>query len=148
MDSGERGEDRSHLPWAPAGRDAHEGSVVEVVAPLVPDGIVERTSEEGPTSFILASICPILFIHHKHYIARLAADAVFLSQLVAGIVPNYGFEFMVDAPHRHVVAFFKDDKLRMHGWSCEEYLVMIGCPRPAVDQLDWLNGLDVVGRGL
>ena len=111
MDPEERGEDRSHLPWAPAGRDAHEGSVIEVVTSLVPDGVVERTSEEGPASLILASICRILFSHHKHRITRLAADTVFLSQRVAGIVPNYGFEFMVGVPLGHVVVLFEDDKV-------------------------------------
>ena len=118
----ERGE---NLPWAPAGRDAHEGAVVEVV-PLVPDGVVERTSEEPPAPFIPAPIRPILFRRHEDSIARLAAGAIFLGQFVTSIVSYYRLEIMVAMPPGLIEGFFKDNQVGMHGWSSEEYMVLLG----------------------
>ena len=87
MDSGERREDRQYSPQAPDGRDAHEGTVVKVV-PLVPDGVVERISEERLAPCMTASVGPILLRHDEDSVARLAADAVFLSQSATCYLSN------------------------------------------------------------
>ena len=58
-----------HLPRFPAVRGTQEGSVIEMVTPLVPDSIVERVSEEGTTSFIAASIRPTVLILYKYRVA-------------------------------------------------------------------------------
>ena len=121
MDSGE-GEDRQYSPQAPAGRDAHEGTVVEVV-PLVPDGVLERISEEPPAPFIPAAIRPILFRHHKDSIARLTADAIFISQFVTSIVPDYRLEIMIAVPPGLIEGLFEDEQVGIHGhlrsiWFC------------------------------
>ena len=129
--SRERREDRQHSPQSPAGRDTHEGMVVEVV-PLVPDSVIERISEERPAPIIPAPIRSILFRHHKDSIARLTADAIFLSHFVTSIAPDYRLEMVIAVPPGLIEGLFEDDQLGMHGWSSEEYLVLLGRLRAAV----------------
>ena len=57
-------QDCLHLPRCPVGRDAYEGAVTEVLAPLVPDGAVERRSDEG-TSVVATSIRPVFVILYE-----------------------------------------------------------------------------------
>ena len=62
-------ENHLDLPQLPAGRDAHKGAMIKMVASLVLDGVVERTTEEAMTSFIATSISPTSFFTYEYCIA-------------------------------------------------------------------------------
>ncbi len=109
-------EDRWDIPRSPAGRDTNKGPVIKMVESLVPDGVVDRISEEATTSVIATSICPIWPILHKCGETRLSTYSIFLCQFRATRVANHRFEVMIGVPPRKIVGLFECDKLRMHSW--------------------------------
>ena len=54
---------------------------------------------------------------------------------VTSIVSDYRLEIMIAVPPGHIEGTFEDDEPKMHGWSCEEYLVLQGCLRAAVGRI-------------
>jgi len=117
--------DYSHLPQSPARRDAQKGSMIELMIPQVPDGIIERMNEEGPASIIPTFIRPILFIFYKCRVTRSTTDAVFLCQFVARKVTHNGFEIMIGEPPRRIEDLLEHDELWVHLWMCEGILVVL-----------------------
>ena len=85
------------------------------MVPLVPDGVVERISEEPPAPFIPAAICRILVRHHEDSITRLAAGAIFLSRFVTSIVSDYRLEIVIAEPLGRIEGLFEGDQLGIHG---------------------------------
>jgi len=124
--------DSSDLPRSPTGGYTHKGTMIEMMGSLVSDGVVERISEEGMTSFIAASICPILLILHKNSKARFPAYSISLCQSRASRGANHRFEIMIGKPPGRIEVLLQQDELRMHSWLSEEYPFVIGCLRTAV----------------
>ena len=125
MDRVTRG-DPLDLPWSPAGRETHKWAVIKVVASLVPDGVVERRSDDTTASFIATSIRPILPILHKYRKTRFSAHSILLCQHRHGNIANYRFVLMIGTPPGQIEASFELDKLRMHNWLRKGYQIVIG----------------------
>jgi len=120
------------LPRPPIGGDTHKGAMIEMMGSLVSDGVVERISEEVMTSFISASICPILLILHKDSKARFPAYSISLCQFRASRGANHRFEIMIGKPAGRIEVLLQRDEFRVHNWLSEEYPFVIGCLRAAV----------------
>ena len=103
--------DGRYLPRSPAKRDAQKGSMVEVMNPQVPDGIIERMDEEGTASFILTSVRPVFFILYKCRVTRCTADAIFLCQFVAHRVTHLGFGVVIGEPPGRIEGLLERDEL-------------------------------------
>ena len=48
------------------------------------------------------------------------------------MVPDYRLEIMIAVPPGLIEGLFEGDQLGIHGWSSEEYLVLLGRLRAAV----------------
>ena len=93
----------------PLGGIHKKGSMVEVITPHTPDGVIERMGEEDPASFISTSVRPVFFILYECRIAQSAADSVFFCEFVARRVTHDGFEIVIVVPPGRIEGFLERD---------------------------------------